>query len=80
MAISRLLNSPSKKGFARLLVHAIRQAGETGAIWYDAEQFRLIAEGDSSKSATWQPSIGNTVPCLGGNERKRYVATSAFGF
>jgi uncharacterized protein YtpQ (UPF0354 family) len=45
----KLFGPPSKKRFARLLVDAIKQAGETVAIRYDADEFRLVAEGENKR-------------------------------
>ncbi len=42
----KLSGPPSKNKFARLLLDAIRKAGETVAIRYDAEEFRLVVEGE----------------------------------
>jgi hypothetical protein len=39
---------PSKDHFAELMADAIRRAGETTPIRYDAEEFRLIAEGEGN--------------------------------
>jgi hypothetical protein len=39
---------PSKDEFARLMLDAIRQAGETVPLRYDAAEFRLISEGERS--------------------------------
>lgn len=40
---------PSKDSFAQMLSDAIRQAGETVAIRYDAEEFRLVVEGEEKR-------------------------------
>jgi len=45
----KLFGQPGKKKFARLLSDAIRQAGETVAIRYDAEAFRLVVEGEEKR-------------------------------
>src|SRR5262245_18816629 len=45
----KLFGLPSKKKFARLLADAIKQAGETVAIRYDAEEFRLVVEGEEKR-------------------------------
>ena len=45
----KLLGPPSKTRFARLLLDAIRQAGETVPIGYDAEEFRLVVEGEAKR-------------------------------
>jgi hypothetical protein len=44
--LDRLFGPPSKHKFARLLTNAIRQAGETATIRYDAQEFRLVIEGE----------------------------------
>ena len=38
----KLFGPPDKKKFARLLSAAIRKAGETAMIRYDAEEFQLV--------------------------------------
>jgi hypothetical protein len=45
----RLFGPPSQKQFARLLADAIRQAGETATIRFDAEDFRLVVEGEERR-------------------------------
>jgi len=45
----KLFGPPSKTKFARLLSDAIRQAGETVAIRYDAEEFRLVVEAEEKR-------------------------------
>ena len=45
----KLFGPPGKKKFARLLAGAIKQAGETVAIRYDAEEFRLVVEGEEKR-------------------------------
>lgn len=45
----KLFGPPSKDKFARLLSAAIRKAGETVAIRYDAEEFRLVVEGEDRR-------------------------------
>jgi len=45
----KLFGPPSKNKFAQLLSDAIRQAGETVAIRYDAGEFRLVVEGEEQR-------------------------------
>jgi hypothetical protein len=45
----KLSGPPGKQEFARLLAEAIRQAGETVALRYDAEAFRLVVEGQDKR-------------------------------
>jgi hypothetical protein len=45
----KLFGQLSKKMFARLLWDAIKQAGQTAAIRYDAEEFRLVVEGEEKR-------------------------------
>jgi len=45
----KIFGPPSKDNFARLLSDAIREAGETVAIRYDAEEFRLVVEGEDKR-------------------------------
>jgi uncharacterized protein YtpQ (UPF0354 family) len=45
----KLFGPPSKDKFARLLSNAIREAGETVAIRYDAKEFRLVVEGGEKR-------------------------------
>ena len=40
---------PSRDDFARLMLDALKQAGETDDVRYDAEQFQLRAEGAASR-------------------------------
>jgi hypothetical protein len=47
--LDKVFGRPSKAKFARLLEHAIRQAGETIAIRYDAEEFRFVTEADEKR-------------------------------
>ena len=43
--LDKFFGPPNKDRFARLLSDAIKQAGETAAIRYDALEFRLVVEG-----------------------------------
>lgn len=46
---NKLCGPPSKNKFARLLLDAIGQAGETVAIRYDEAGFRLVVEGEEKR-------------------------------
>lgn len=46
--LDRFFGPPSEARFARRLVDAIRQAGETNPIHFDAREFRLVTEGEST--------------------------------
>ena len=46
---ARFFGPPSRDKFARLMTNAIRQAGETAAIVYDAGEFRLVVEGEGKR-------------------------------
>jgi hypothetical protein len=46
----KLFGPLSKKKFARLLADAIKQAGEPAPIHYDAEEFRLVVEGEGKRA------------------------------
>ncbi len=45
----KLFGPPSKDRFARMLLDAIRKAGETAAIRFDAGEFRLIVDEDEKR-------------------------------
>src|SRR5262249_42913133 len=47
---SKFFGPPDKNKFAGLLLDAIKKAGETAAIRYDAEEFRLVAQGQAKQS------------------------------
>src|SRR5262249_20837874 len=47
---SKFFGPPDKNKFAGLLLDAIKKAGETADIRYDAEGFRLVVEGQEKRS------------------------------
>src|SRR5262245_10940932 len=44
--LDRFFGPPNKDKFARMMLEAIRKAGEDAPLRYDAEQYRLVREGD----------------------------------
>src|SRR3954468_17087120 len=44
--LDRFARPPGKDRFARMLLDAIRKAGEPGPVRYDPEHFRLVREGE----------------------------------
>lgn len=45
----KFFGPPGKDKFARLVSDAVRQAGETATILYDAQEFRLVVEGEGNR-------------------------------